>query len=368
MKQAILNALSALNISDYSMTEQQRSSAELFFIKKRLDMRRVKDTHEYSVTVYNVFEEDGKKFRGSSTVILFPGTEAAEITHQLEDAYNAAGYVKNPYYDLYEGPKEAVKEVPSTLSAHTLSQNAELMAAALFAADTRDDAWLNSAEIFACRDHISIFASTGTDVSYVKYSCKGEFVAQAKEPQDVEQYFSFTYNDLDTDALADKVRHALNAVCDRAHATDCPEAGTYDVVLSDRHMATLMDLYVTRSRAAMIYPHYSDWEIGTAAQGEITTGEALNITLMPHVPYSPEGIPMRERTLLKDGTVQCIHGTTRFCRYLGIEPTGDYFNTKLDNGTVSFDELKKGCLYPASFSDFQMDPMDGHFGGEIRLA
>lgn len=33
MKQAILNALSALNISDYSMTEQQRSSAELFFIK-----------------------------------------------------------------------------------------------------------------------------------------------------------------------------------------------------------------------------------------------------------------------------------------------------------------------------------------------
>ena len=134
MKQAILNALSALNISDYSMTEQQRSSAELFFIKKRLDMRRVKDTHEYSVTVYNVFEEDGKKFRGSSTVILFPGTEAAEITRQFKDAYNAAGYVKNPYYDLYEGPKEAVKEVPSTLSAHTLSQNAELMAAALFAA------------------------------------------------------------------------------------------------------------------------------------------------------------------------------------------------------------------------------------------
>ena len=82
MKQAILNALSALNISDYSITEQQRSSAELFFIKKQLDMRRVKDTHEYSVTVYNVFEEDGKKFRGSSTVILFPGTEAAEITRE----------------------------------------------------------------------------------------------------------------------------------------------------------------------------------------------------------------------------------------------------------------------------------------------
>ena len=39
------------------------------------------------------------------------------------------------------------------------------------------------------------------------------------------------------------------------------------------------------------------------------------------------------------------------------------------NGTVAFAELKKGpCLWAVDFSDFQMDEMSGHFGGEIRLA
>ena len=36
---------------------------------------------------------------------------------------------------------------------------------------------------------------------------------------------------------------------------------------------------------------------------------------------------------------------------------------------MPFTELKKGpCLWAVTFSDFQMDAMSGHFGGEIRLA
>ena len=39
------------------------------------------------------------------------------------------------------------------------------------------------------------------------------------------------------------------------------------------------------------------------------------------------------------------------------------------NGTAAFETLKKGpCLWAVDFSDFQMDEMSGHFGGEIRLA
>lgn len=368
MKQAILNALDALKISEYSITETQRSSAELFFIKKKLDMRRIKDAHEYSVTVYNVFEQDKMKFRGNSTALLFSGADADEITNALRDAYTAAGYVKNPYYELYSGTREDEKQMPSSLDKHTLASSAEIMANALFAPDTRQDAWLNSAEIFIKRTKMSILTSAGTDVSFVKYGCSGEFVAQAKQPQDVEQYFSFSYDELDTAALSDKVKHALDAVCDRAHAHDCPAAGTYDVVLSGEHMATLMQLYTHRAHASMVYPHYSDWEAGTAAQGELSGGEAINLSFVPSLPYSDEGIPMKELALLKGGSVQRIYGSTRFCRYLGIEPTGDYSRVRVDNGTIPFDQMKKGCLYPVSFSDFQMDAMSGHFGGEIRLA
>ena len=89
------------------------------------------------------------------------------------------------------------------------------------------------------------------------------------------------------------------------------------------------------------------------------------------VDYSrPEGIPTGEDLpLLEDGKLLTWHGPNRFCRYLGVKPTGNYQKIVCSNGTLPFTELKKGpCLWAVTFSDFQMDAMSGHFGGEIRLA
>ena len=78
---------------------------------------------------------------------------------------------------------------------------------------------------------------------------------------------------------------------------------------------------------------------------------------------------MEDLALLKDGILQAYHGPNRFCRYLGIRPTGAYQKLACANGTVSFAEMKKNpCLWAVTFSDFQMNAMSGHFGGEIRLA
>ena len=79
---------------------------------------------------------------------------------------------------------------------------------------------------------------------------------------------------------------------------------------------------------------------------------------------------MQDRVLLDMGILKTIHGTNRFCRYLETEPTGEYGKLRCDNeGSLSWEELKKGpCLWAVNFSDFQMDPMSGYFGGEIRLA
>lgn len=368
MKEMILKALASLHVDTYSITRTCRSSAELFFVRRKLDMRRMKEVTEYEVIVYRDFSQGDRRFLGSSSVQLFPGMEEQEVYSMLQGAYAAAGYVKNPWYPLYEGPQAPLSEMPSTLRGRSLEENARLMAEALFSADVREDAFINSAELFAEQQEVHLCTSAGTDVAYSKFSCNGEFVAQAGEPQDVEQYFSFRYEDLDTEALRDKAEKALTTVCDRAHATEYPRAGVYDVVLSGEHVATLLSLYTGRSHASMLYPRYSDWEIGTGAQGDITTGEALNLTLVPSAPYSADGIPMVERTLLQNGQVACIHGGNRFCRYMGVEPTGDYRRVRLDNGTVPFEEMKKGALYPVSFSDFQMDAFSGYFGGEIRLA
>ena len=78
---------------------------------------------------------------------------------------------------------------------------------------------------------------------------------------------------------------------------------------------------------------------------------------------------MADLPLLEGGTLKAYHGPNRFCRYLGVNPTGLYEKFSCSNGTMPFEKLKKGpVLWAVTFSDFQMDSMSGHFGGEIRLA
>lgn len=368
MRHIILNALQALNIENFQIEENETESAELFFIQKTLDMRRTKRTTGCTVTVYRDLEAEGTKLRGMSTAQIFESMTPAEVERSLKGAWFAAQFVKNPYFELYAGKKEAPVAMPSTLAERPLEENALLMAEALFAADTDQNAFINSAEVFAIKRRVSILSSAGTDVEYTRYEVKGEFVTQCKSPQDVEQFFQFDYADLNTDALTAKAKQAIAAVRDRASAQKSPQAGTYSVVLSGDQVGTLMEYYAQRSLAPYVYAHYSDWAVGKAVQGEDVKGEKLDLTLLPITPYSDEGIPMVERPLMKNGQLQLIYGANRFCQYLNIEPTGYYERIGVNNGTVSLAELQKGCLCPVSFSDFQMDSFTGHFGGEIRLA
>lgn len=368
MRDIILNALAALNIADYQIESVVTESVELFFIKKTLDMRRTKRATAYTVTVYRDLEAEGEKQRGMSTARIFEGMTAAEVEKSLKGAWFAAQFAKNPHFTLYAGKKEAPVDMPSTLADRSLAEDALLMAEALFAADTDEDAFINSAEVFASRKQVSLLNSAGTDVAHSHYLVEGEFVTQCKEPQDVEQFFQFKYADLNTEALTAKAKQAIAAVRDRAAAQKSPQAGTYSVVLSGEEVATLMEYYTERSLAPYVYAHYSDWAVGKPIQGEEVQGEKLNLTLLPLVPYSEEGIPMIERPLVKDGELQLIYGANRFCQYLGIEPTGYYERIGVQNGTVPLADLRKGCLCPVSFSGFEMDSFTGHFGGEIRLA
>lgn len=368
MRDMILQALRELDIPVYDITLEKERSAELFFIRKTLDMRRIKNAVRCAVTVYRDFEDGGKKYRGRSVTQIFEGMTPDEIKARLRSALFAAQFVKNPFYELYPGKKEAPVDMPSTLANRSLEENAELMAQALFAADTAEDAFINSAEFFAIEKRVTFLNSSGTDVSYRQYLVKGEFVTQCKAPQDVEQYFPFEYPDLNTDALTEKGRKAIAAVRDRAIAQESPQPGTYAVVLSGDEVRSLMEYYLDRANAALVYAQYSDWEKGKPVQGEDVQGEKLNLTLLPKAPYSLEGIPMAARPLVENGELKTLYGALRFCQYLGKEPTGNYERVGLENGAVPLQELQKGCLCPVSFSGFEMDSFTGHFGGEIRLA
>ena len=139
-------------------------------------------------------------------------------------------------------------------------------------------------------------------------------------------------------------------------------------MLSGNAVPTVLSYYVSRSSASMLYARYSSWNVGDDVQNA-DGGESLDLTLCATVPYDAEGIPMQDLPLLKNGKLLSVHGANRFCRYLGVKPTGSFGKVSCANGTVPFDMLKKEpCLWVVAFSDFQMDDFSGHFGGGIRLA
>ncbi len=369
MLHKILSALKQNNISAYLINDIKKETVELFFIKKNLDMRRQKDVHKYSITVYHDFDKNGVKMRGSSSAGIHNRMTEEEVEETLKKAYLAASFVNNPYYELPAGKREETVIMDSSLSRNSLAENARKMAEALFTEDREEDAFLNSAELFIEKTTCHIINSGGIDVSYIKHTAKGEFVVQCATPQDVETYQSFSYDGLDTDALKAKVKLALELTKARALANSAPAVGDYTVLLSGPYVRDIIEYYISRSSAGMIYPKYSNYQVGASVQGEDTSGELLTVTLKAKEPYSSEGIPMTDRPLLKNGILQTIHGSSQFSHYLGTEPTGIYNSFSVPSGSKTFAEMKSGkYLHVINFSDFQMDTFSGHFAGEIRLA
>lgn len=370
MIQRIKSALARCGISLWRVNEHVEETAELFFVKKQLDTQRSKDVRKYEVTVFRDVEgaEGEKPARGFTSVQLIASMDDGQIDQELKGAYFAAQFAANPYFDLPDPVQAPMVEKNGELAEAPLAQSAGKMVKALFAADVHEDAFVNSAELFVSRSSHHIVSSEGTDVSYTDASVKGEFVVQYREPEDVEMHNIFEYDALDEQALTAKVAEALTFVRDRARAQKVLKSGKYDLVLSGNAVAEVLRYYWNRSSAPMVYAKYSTWQQGEDVQGE-TKGERLNISLRATDPYSEEGIPMADLPLLEDGTLKAWHGPNRFCRYMGVKPTGWMKKFSCANGTVPFEELKQGpCLWAVTFSDFQMDEMSGHFGGEIRLA
>ena len=365
MIERIQNVLKKCGISLWRINETTEETAELFFVRKQLDTRRIKDVRKYDVTVFRDVEDK----RGFTSVKLIASMEDEQLEEELKGAYYAAQFAANPMYELTDPVKAPLVKKTGELAEAPLAQSAGKMAKALFAPDTHEDAFVNSAEVFVLRYRKRILSSEGTDVSYTNAVVKGEFVVQCREPEDVEIHNRFVYDELEEKALSEKVSEALTLVRDRARAQKILTSGKYDLVLSGDAVGEVLSYYQSRSAAHSVYARYSTWQRGEDVQGEDVSGERLHVTLCALEPYSEEGTPMEDLPLLEDGRLQAYHGYNRFCRYLGVKPTGGYQKLACANGTAPFGELKKSpCLWAVTFSDFQMNAMSGHFGGEIRLA
>ncbi len=362
----IKSSLSRLGIGEWRAVDVVTRSSEYFFIKKQLDTRRSKDTEKCEVTVY--VSRDGKK--GASSVTVTPGMKPAAIDSLISDAKTAAEAAMNPDYEQPD-PKRGRRDTGSRV----IGEGESIMIKALFAADRLRTARLNSAEMFFEESSKRVVTSWGTDVRWTTGTVKGEFVVQCKQPEDVEMHFRFGYDGIDPESLTARVREALEFVKDRAKAGKILKSGEYDVVLCGNQIPEVLSYYASRSNAAMIYPGYSTWKPGDRVQKAAKAkdgglrGENLTVKLLASEPFDAEGIHMKDTLMLKDGRLKNVTGSCRFCRYIGVRPTGNFSKIEcVSAGSMSFDELKKRpCLVTVAFSDFQTDDFTGNFGGEIRL-
>ncbi len=106
MTERVIAILNALGIGDWRVTETSGETAELYFVKKKLDIPRIKKLDECTAEVFRDMEEDGKKLRGSSNALLGPGMTDGEIEEKLRGAWYAASFVKNPWYPLPDPVRE----------------------------------------------------------------------------------------------------------------------------------------------------------------------------------------------------------------------------------------------------------------------
>ena len=364
----IIAALRQLGVEQYTVTETHTDSLESFYVKKNLDLTRRADTTVRTVRVFRPFEKDGVKMLGDSEATVRPGMSAEELRSAISGAWYAAQFVANPWYPLPAGVKEPHRSDKGGFAGRSLAESMKAVAEALFAEDTARDVFLNSAEIFMRRIDTRVVTSQGADVGWEQYEVWGEYVCQCPAPQDVETYHQFSYREWSPEALRAEVRHALEMTKARARAVAMPKTGAYSLVLDREQMAELLSYYVSRANSGMIYQKYSPFRMGDPVQGENVTGDKLTIGLKATEPYTDFGAPMTDRPLLEEGVLRTIHGGARFGHYLGIEPTGNYRAVAVPMGDTPMEALTaEPCLHVVSFSDFQMDALSGHFGGEIRL-
>ena len=362
----ILKVLKDNNIDEYIINETEKQSVELYLIKKDIDMNRKKHVKHYTVTV---FKDNGDGIKGNSKVNIYPSMDKDEIDEVLKDAYYAAGYVKNMTYGLPEGYKGDKVYDKSSLSKMSLEESALKVKNALYKYDNFEKGCINSGEIFVTKTDKRIVTSNDVDASYEKYSIDGEFVTQWAENSDVEIYNMFSYDDINEEEISLKGREAIINAQYRDKSTEAPLTGKYNIILSGSSVHEFFKYYLINSRSDMIYQGYSKFKKGDNIQGNNIKGDKVNIELKSSVPFSNEGIVLKNRKLIEDGELKTIYGPYNFAYYLGIDVIGDFDGALIQGGSVSEEDMfENGDLKIIRFSDFQMDEVTGDCFGEIRLA
>jgi predicted Zn-dependent protease len=363
-------------ISAWKLNERQVESVELFFVKKSLDMDRAKSVHHITLTVYVDFDENGVKYRGSSSSEIHLSFTDEEIKKTIERLTFSASLVKNKFYPLAAPTAEVLSPLTSNLSNKPLKEWIPEITSSVYEADVYDNGGINSAELFLNKIDIHIINSEGVDVAFTKYNGDLEFITTWKETsEEIELYRNLSFSNFSKDRFKEEVSEMINQCRNKAIAKSTPNVSNIPVLLTGLPVTEFFSYYYNQSNASSVYNKITTLKVGDNVQGNNIIGDKLSITLDPTLnnstassPYDEDGFSLSTSELFKDGVLQRNWGSVRFSHYLNTKPTGNISNVVVSGGNKAISELKQNpYLELLVFSDFQIDTLTGDFGGEIRL-
>lgn len=363
------------NIDEYLVTDIKTESKELFFIKEELQMNRGKDVQYFYVTVYKNFEENGKKFKGSSSCKLAPNMTVDEMNSKLDLAIIAASNVKNEYFELVEKNDNELPKIQSSFLEGNIVEDISKLVKDIFEEDNQYDAFINSVEFFIDKSTEHLVNSKGLDVTFDSVRGEIELVTEAQGLEEsIELFEILHFSDYDKIAIKAAVKEELYYASLRAKAVPMPQVDSVPIIMKGTSAEGLFGYYEFNASAASLYQQFHNNQIGDDLQGE-SIGDRVTITYKPFIKNSTssryvdgDGVYLEDTVIVENGILKQYSASKRFADYLNIKPTGNFGNTEVSGGQFTIDELKTGpYLELLKFSAFQADSMTGDFGGEFRL-
>ena len=358
-------------VSDYKINLTAKESYECFYVKGKLETVRCTDTCDKVVTVY--VDHDG--FKGDSQFYVYPSTTEAELSELIEKAVQKASLLNNKMYTLPE--KETGEyEVESNFSAYTQAELAGKIADCVFAANTVENADLNSVEVFVNRYTDTVVNSRGICKTQVRYDAMVEAIPTYNgEAESVELYQQYNFSTFDTEAVKQEISQKLQEVKARASAVKPDFSLDCKVILNTQELGELFGTLCRELNFATVYAHAGVFHKGDAIQ-ENPTGDKITITMAGAVPgnirsahFDSDGMTLQDRTIVEEGKAVAYYGANRFGQYLEETPTGNLRCIQVTPGSACAKCLSEGpYLEVLSMSGLQVDTFTDYIGGEIRLA
>jgi predicted Zn-dependent protease len=364
------------DISDWKIVQNQIESNELFIIKKQIDMPRSKHINHIAVTVYKDFEEEGKKFRGSSTANIHPTMTDEEISIAIKDIAFSASFIKNQHYTIPAKTNIEIKSLANKFDSAPIVDWMPKLKEALYKYDNYDKGFINSSEFFLNKDITTILNSRGVLHRYISYKGQIELISSWKGMvEEIELYKEIMFSDYDPEVLSSAAKELLEMSKERAGTQPTPNSEGFAVILTGEPVSEVLKYYYIGSNAQSVYQLVSTAKLHESIQGENIQGDKINLTIDPTLsnsvvsaPVDDDGVVLTAHKIIENGVLQKYWGTNQYCQYLNVEPTGRINNLVYEGGSKTIDEMRMAPhLEIAAFSDFGINTMTGDFAGEIRL-